>query len=38
VEATFTAQNGKVVRLKPTIRVKGCGAKKHKKSGNGKRH
>jgi hypothetical protein len=29
-EATFTGQNGKVVRLRPTIQVEGCGAKKHK--------
>jgi hypothetical protein len=30
-EATFTAQNGKVVHLRPTIKVAGCGAKKKKK-------
>jgi hypothetical protein len=29
-DATFTGQNGKVVHLKPTIQVKGCGPKKHK--------
>ncbi len=29
-EAVFTAQNGKVVQLKPTIKVAGCGAKKRK--------
>jgi uncharacterized repeat protein (TIGR01451 family) len=33
-DATFTAQNGKVVRLRPTIQVKGCGPKQ-KKAGKG---
>jgi len=33
-EATFTAQNGKVVKLRPTIQVAGCGAKR-KKAGKG---
>ncbi len=33
-QATFTAQNGKVVKLRPTIQVKGCGPKK-KKAGKG---
>jgi len=36
-EATFTAQNGKVVRLRPKIAVKGCAAKKQKAGKNHKK-